>query len=378
MNTMKNINFEALDKKAINMGLLVFIAFVSFIILFYVMIQIQKKDKNCKTIEEDYENSSSITSINFSNDDYTSSLHDYYVLGAYNCCVSGSNKNDYVDVCALKSCIKNGFRFLDFKIYNKDGEPIIASGSKDSVHYKETYNYVPISTALETVKDRAFMSDNCPNPNDPLFLYFRIISNEKVIYEGLASAIKKYLSEYMMSSQGFSNESSGKNITSLKLKQFTGRVIIIVDKTNENLFNNSSLKEVTNLTTGPNSPFVRKYKISDITSMSDYTDLIQYNRVNMSIVTPDNQIQTNNYNASSCFSSGCQFICMNAQTMDNEMAFMYEKFNGSNCAFILKPEPLRSVKVTIGPFYTENASSASCEPKERTLLIGSKEHTFMV
>ena len=80
MNTMKNINFEALDKKAINMGLLVFIAFVSFIILFYVMIQIQKKDKNCKTIEEDYENSSSITSINFSNDDYTNSLHDYYVL----------------------------------------------------------------------------------------------------------------------------------------------------------------------------------------------------------------------------------------------------------------------------------------------------------
>ena len=378
MSSMENLNFEALDKQAVNMGLLIFIAFTAFIVLFYVMVQIRKKDNNCKNIIQEYANNCSMTSIDFSNEHNTYSLHDYYVLGAYNCCVSGTNKNDYVDICALESCIKNGFRFLDFKIYNKKGEPIVASASKDSVHYKETYNYLPISTVLQTIKDRAFMSDNCPNPNDPLFLYFRIISNKQNIYDGLADNIEKYLAEYMLSSQGFSNESSGKNITSLKLKQFTKRVIIIVDKTNENLFNNSKLKQVTNLTTGPNSPFVRKYKISDIDSMSDTSDLIQYNRVNMSIVTPENKIQTNNYNASSSFSSGCQFICMNAQTMDNEMAFTYEKFNKTNCAFILKPKPLRSVKVTIGPFYSENASSASCEPEERTILIGSKEHTFMV
>ena len=46
------------------------------------------------------------------------SLKEFYVKSAYNCCALGKLKYDYVDICALKYCIKHGARCLDFEIYS--------------------------------------------------------------------------------------------------------------------------------------------------------------------------------------------------------------------------------------------------------------------
>ena len=45
-------------------------------------------------------------------------LFDYYIKSAYNACSGGSYDNDYVDICVLKSIIKQGVRCLDFEIYS--------------------------------------------------------------------------------------------------------------------------------------------------------------------------------------------------------------------------------------------------------------------
>ena len=56
-------------------------------------------------------------------------LRDYYIKTAYNCCCGGEFKNDYVSTDALKKCISQGARVLDFDIYsiNDDGNLLDAS-----------------------------------------------------------------------------------------------------------------------------------------------------------------------------------------------------------------------------------------------------------
>ena len=136
------------------------------------------------------------------------------------------------------------------------------------------------------------------------------------------------------------------------------------------------MKDLANLTTGPDSPFLREYKFSDVSSMSDKSDLITFNRLNMSIVLPDTTVYTGNYNVTDVMTGGCQGICMNFQTFDNEMKFAYEIFNGANSAFVLKPESLRSIKTKIGPF-TGVSEESSCAPKrEHSKLVPRQYHSI--
>ena len=51
-------------------------------------------------------------------------LGDYFIKTAYNCCCAGNYKNDFVNICALKNCILQGARGLDFEIYSIDGKTV--------------------------------------------------------------------------------------------------------------------------------------------------------------------------------------------------------------------------------------------------------------
>ena len=90
--------------------------FLVFLLFIYIKSELSKKQSNCDKINSYYKESNSLSSINLNNDDYKYLLNEYYILSAYNCCCSGNNKNDYVDICALENCIKQGARFLDFQI----------------------------------------------------------------------------------------------------------------------------------------------------------------------------------------------------------------------------------------------------------------------
>ena len=64
----------------------------------------------------------------FVNKQFSYNLRDYYIKTAYNCCTAGEYKNDFVNVCALKNCIRQGARCLDFEIYSVKGSPVVAAG----------------------------------------------------------------------------------------------------------------------------------------------------------------------------------------------------------------------------------------------------------
>ena len=110
-NNLNVIDISKLDDNIVGMGIMIFLLFIVMIVIWYVTVQINKQDKNCSYMEDSYTNNVSVTNIDFSNDDYSHNLNEYYILGASNCCASGENKNDYVDICALNTCIKNGARF---------------------------------------------------------------------------------------------------------------------------------------------------------------------------------------------------------------------------------------------------------------------------
>ena len=73
-------------------------------------------------------------------------LLQYHMKTAYNCCAINSSKNSFVNECALKYCIDQGARCLDFEIYSVDDRPVVGVSSKTgNTNMKESFE-TPIKT----------------------------------------------------------------------------------------------------------------------------------------------------------------------------------------------------------------------------------------
>ena len=115
----------------------------------------------------------------------------------------------------------------------------------DNYSIKETYNSVPFASAMQTIHDYAFSGGTCPNPGDPLIIHLRVMSNNKLIYKEMANNLETALSGKLLGPK-YSFENHGKNIGSLPLKTFMGKVIIVADKSNP-LFADTELDEYVNI-----------------------------------------------------------------------------------------------------------------------------------
>ena len=320
-------------------------------------------NSNCKAMNKLYKDFALVHTLNPNEEPHNHSLRDYYIKTAYNCCSAGLYKNDYVNTCALKDCIRQGVRCLDFEIYSINDKPVIAVSTQNNFNVKESYNSVPFGDAVRIIEDYAFAGSTCPNPNDPLILHFRIMSKNKIIYKEMADILYGTLENRMLGKK-FSYENGGKNIGTIKLKDIVGKVIIIVDKSNA-LFEDTPLDEYVNLAS--NSIFMRCLRYHDVKYTSDMQDLIEFNKKHMSICLPD-VIDASSENPSSLVAMkyGCQFVALGFQNFDANMQYYDELFDSAGSAFVLKPENLRFIPVTIEkpPPPNENYSYKSREIKE--------------
>jgi hypothetical protein len=311
---------------------------------FYIYTKMSLNSANCSNIESIYTSFPKISSFNPEAQDYKSyKLRDYYIKTAYNCCCSGQFKNDYVNVCALKNCVKQGARCLDFEIYSVNDEPVIATASINNFTTKEMYNSIPFKDALNIINDQAFSGSTCPNPEDPLLLHFRIMSNNKDIYKKMADSIFNTLESKLLD-KNYSYEYSGMNLGAVSLNEFRNKVVIMVDKSNP-LFESTPLAEYVNIST--NSIFMRASRNYDIVYTPDMNELITYNKKNMTISMPDLSPNNTNISASLNMKYGVQMVGMNFQNFDSNMEYYDLFFDGAGSAFVLKPESLRFVPVTI-------------------------------
>jgi len=298
-------------------------------------------------------------------------LIDYHIKGSYNSCSTGPAVNGWVDPLALKSVITRGVRFLDFEIYLKKNQAVVAlqkqpypSGAKPSkcttCNYKDSLNELNILNVLELVKREAIESGNCRNNTDPLILSFRIMSENDNVYSILAHSIKKTFSNYLLPAKygycgtvkasGSGNKKYSGNGKSIfqnsvlyaDLIHLKNKVVIFAKGPPNNPQSYKNNRKFYELMNGGDEDSMLNYK-SDYRIMNDSeTFNVEEHKYNYCISYPD-MTSKNNSTASVHFKRGCQAILMNFGTgyNDTEMKYYKERFSNEQRAFILKPKNLR-------------------------------------
>lgn len=334
-------------------------AFVIVVILWlitYVTTKINLGKTNCDIIAE-VNKKTTPTKINSSwttstSPEYTGKkIRDFYIKTAYNCCASGQFKSDYVDICALKNCIKQGVRCLDFEIFCVKNIPVVGVSSIDMMGVKQSYNSIPVSIVLREINNNAFSETAgiCPNPKDPLLLHFRIKTNNVNILNILASEIAENLGDKLLPIE-FMRECNGSNLTNKPITDFLGKVIIMVEKNNTSntmpiLYQSKNLWELTNVTT--NSVFIHQKRYMDIKNSNDLETITNFNKQNMTIVLPDLSISNANYISTVPQALGCQLMAMNFQNVDQNLITYNDLFEKKASAFVPKPSQLIYVPTTV-------------------------------
>jgi hypothetical protein len=284
-----------------------------------------------------------IISIQPDNEMYQYSLRDYYIKSAYNACSGGSYKNGYVDTCSLKNLLKQGVRGLDFEIYSIDDQPVVATSTSDNYCVKETFNSVAFSEVFNVIRDYAFANSTAPNPFDPIILHLRIKSTNQNMYSNFAKLLESNNSILM--DKQYSFEYYGKNFGTVKLSDMAGKVVIIVDRSNTSFMESEAFYEYVNMTS--NSVFTRALHYYDVINAPDMEELIGYNKLNMTIGMPDKGSDPENPSSITMRTYGIQMLAMRYQTVDSNLEENDAFFNEAGRAFVLKPEKLRYIPVTI-------------------------------
>ena len=331
------------NAKLVKIIVFVTIALLLLMIFAWIYNKMTLNNRNCTTMNNLYKDFPLLSTLNRANKQFRYNLRDYYVKTAFNCCTAGEYKNDFVNVCALKNCIKQGARCLDFEIYSVNNKPVISVSSVEDFTVKETYNSIPFGTAMGIIADYAFSGSTSPCPGDPLIIHLRIMSNNQTIYTQMADDLYNTLESRLLSKE-YSYENQGKNIGSTPLTDFMEKVIVVVDKTNA-LFEKTPLDEYVNIAS--NSIFMRSLRYHDVKYTPDMQELIDFNKKNMSICIPDLSSEAENPSPSLAMKYGCQMVAMAFQNFDENMQYYDEFFDDAGSAFVLKPESLRYIPVTI-------------------------------
>jgi hypothetical protein len=153
---------------------------------------------------------------------YTYTFKDYYIKTAYNACSVGYYENDAVSTCVLKDLLKQGVRGFDFEIYSIDNEPVVATSLGNNFYVKDTFNYVKFAEVLSVFKNFAYSTSTAPNPNDPIILHLRIMSNNQKMYTRIARLFEG-MNDYLLGKK-YSFENSGKNLGNVPLLDLTGKI----------------------------------------------------------------------------------------------------------------------------------------------------------
>ena len=340
---MSNLMTALDDASIVRIIVLVLVVIIVIGIISYISGKLSLRKRECSSLKTLYKNFPRLSSFSTFDSNFGYTLKDYYIKTAYNACSIGEFKNSFVDLCALKEVLRQGFRCVDLAVYSVDNMPVIATSSVDSYDVKQTYNSVPFDSVCETIANYAFNGSGCPNPNDPLILHLRVMSQNTVIYKKMADAIYNRLQDYVLGKK-YSYENGGKNLGDVKLADLQRKVVIIVDKSNP-MYEGTELDEYVNIAS--NSVFMQAMRYDEMRYTPDMQELIEFNKRQMSLVLPNISEYDTNPNPSMGFKYGCQMMAVSIQNYDNSMEFYDKFFNQAGTAFVLKPENLRYIPATI-------------------------------
>jgi len=301
-----------------NMLTIIMLFIVLFFTIFYIVEAVNRGKNNCETIRK--YSAQEMKSI--SDEVKALPIKKTFIKTAYNCCCTGGFKNDYVDICALTNCAKQGVRALDFTIYSLHGKPVISASTLPSKRYKEMYNSLPFGVTMTKVK-QLFLEDtaNCRNTKDPLFLIFRIQSNRPDLFSKMAEALQTTFGYGSSVNRLFAPSTDFDNVT---IELLMGKVVILVERTGPKI--QSILSPLVALEFG-----TLDHKIYRETDAYDVLIAGQEpNKAHVNILYPDYQATSNNYDYETVgIRQGFQFIGMNFQLEDLYLETYNAKFDCS-------------------------------------------------
>ena len=349
-NALKGLGLN-IENSQRNLVFFILLLVIFAILFFYNLVQSARQE----TVEVSNMRNSlkpinvKISSFNENNAKYSGNIRDYYVMSSYNSCCIGRFKDSYVSLDALRMVMALGVRVLDFEIYTLNDAPVIAVSAYDDYHIKSSYNFIPIEDVMRFVGMNAF-SSSVPNPNDPLFLHFRLKTNVVTICDKLAISIKNNIPSSRLTDIAYGYLSGGENISSKPVSSFQGKTIIMVSRENPMWDTpNSKLAEMVNIATSSN--FIRSLRNYDVQFAHNVDELTEYNKKNMTISMPDLNSEIVNPSPSIHMSYGVQMVCMSFQpegsTIDAKLEAYLNFFNKEGSAFVLKPEKLRYIPRTV-------------------------------
>jgi hypothetical protein len=316
------------------------IILIAFLYYFYYSFL---RSKECSTMNSIYGDlNGKIRSIDNS-EQFNYTFKDYYIKTAYNCCSGGNYRNDYVDTCILKALLKQGVRGLDFEIFSIEDKPVVATSTSDSYYIKETFNYVDFGDVMKIIRDYAFSTATAPNTLDPIIIHLRIKSNNQEMYKNFAKLLEGF--ESLLMSKDYDSEYYGQNFGNVEIQKLMGKIVIIVDRSNTSFLECPEFYKFINMTS--NSVFMRSLHYYDIKYTPDLNELINFNKQNMTIGMPDKGANPENPSSVVMRETGCQLLGMRYQYIDVNIEENDIFFDENGYAFVLKPELLRYVPVTI-------------------------------
>ena len=340
-NTIKSVT-EMKESTAIYLIVGITLLIVLIVIIYYIYYS-RLRYKECSTMSSIYGNlNGKIRSIDKS-EQFNYTFKDYYIKSAYNCCSGGNYKNDYVDTCILKNLLKQGVRGLDFEIFSIGDQPVVATSTSNSNYVKETFNYINFSDIMNIIRDFAFATSTSPNALDPIIIHLRIKSTNQTMYKNFAKLLENY--DSILMSKDYDSEYYGKNFGNVELKKLLGKVVIIVDRSNTAFLECPEFYKFINMTS--NSVFMRALHYYDIKFSPDMNELIECNKHNMTIGMPDKGPNPENPSSVVMRETGCQLLGMRYQQIDANVEVNDIFFDDNGYAFVLKPEKLRYIPVTI-------------------------------
>lgn len=396
-NQIKNLRTQfvkIIDSSSDGTKFLVIAFFIIFIIIVliisYMFSILRLKDSQCDKLQIIYDNGKyntiAFSSLNgalkneakqsknpsnyFDNESH-SLLKNYYIKTAYNCCCGDGYKNNFVNICALEHCIKLGARCLDFEIYSYYSEPIVAASTANHYSIKETFNFLQMKNVFEKLNSIAFNSEYFGN--DPLFLNFRIMSSNKIIYDKLAKYIEEYLNPnniYLLDETKYNYKLTNNHdlllSNMISSNELNKKFIIMVDTLQKNILNRSDLSKYVNLTSDKGLKIIRYENI--LAAGENNPMLIDDSKRNLLMVLPNIDNKKINYDPLICFGNGCQFVGMKFQNMDNNLISYMKHFKEKGgFSFILKPSNLRKDKLLDEPEETGTDMPGSNLPQLGTL-----------
>ena len=180
-----------------------------------------------------------------------------------------------------------------------------------------------------------------------MFLHFRIMSENKTIYDKMGDYIKDILDKdnnYLLDKNKYNylNLHSDKLLTSHNISyDFKKKFIIMVNTKHNNIMDNSKLKNYVNIRSGSKNMKLLRYE--NIVAMGNNNPiLIDDSKTSLIMVLPNLNNSLENYDPILPQVNGCQFIAMKFQNLDNNLYSYLKQFKDhGNFSYILKPNILR-------------------------------------